>query len=175
MGQNIVCLLWMETLIKNKAKQNKNAPHTAHGVKPVTRGKEIPMPWPQWQQQDVLSDKSGGDWKSPGGASVTQGGMLLTGSPAPPLFTAASPVLFAARPETPPLTLHFFRVQHCLPYEVAQEVTLQGCKLSSKSITERQIHPLSAPSLNSPEKTTFRKTLPVFATRVLREPQVTGG
>lgn len=68
------------------------------------------------------------EWKSPGGASVTQGGMLLTGPPAPTLFTAASPTLFAAQPETPPLTLYFFRVKHCLPYEAAQEVTLQGSK-----------------------------------------------
>lgn len=143
----------------------------------MTRGKEIPKPsGPNGNSRTrSQTDKSGGDWKSPGEASVTQGGMLLTGSPAPPLFTAASLILFAAQPETPPLTLHFFRVKHCLPYEAAQEVALQGSKLSFKSITERQIHPLSAPPPNSPEKTTFRKTSPVFATRVLRAPQVTGG
>lgn len=30
LGGNIVCLLWMRALIKNKAKQNKNVPCTAH-------------------------------------------------------------------------------------------------------------------------------------------------
>lgn len=58
LGQNIVCLLWMETLIKNKAKQNKNNLHTTHLSKTCDKREgDSYAQWPQWQQQDTLSDR----------------------------------------------------------------------------------------------------------------------